>query len=139
MPEVTEISRSNNPFPVTGVSRDNYGAPYYDRLPATLLDMLAEQVDNRPNGEAVVELGGDRLTYRQLWERASRVAGGLHADGLSPGDRVAIGQPVMTLEAMKMEHVHVAGIAGTVSAIDVAEGEQVTTGRIVVEIDASAA
>ena len=48
---------------------------------------------------------------------------------VKPGDRVAAGQPVMTLEAMKMEHVHVAGIAGTVSAIDVAEGEQVTTGE----------
>jgi geranyl-CoA carboxylase alpha subunit len=53
------------------------------------------------------------------------------------GDRVAAGQPVMTLEAMKMEHVHTAGIAGTISAIDVAEGEQVTTGKIVVEIEAT--
>jgi len=52
------------------------------------------------------------------------------------GEKVAAGQPVMTLEAMKMEHVHTAGIAGTISAIDVAEGEQVTTGRIVVEIEA---
>src|SRR4029079_9748145 len=51
-----------------------------------------------------------------------------------PGEQVTAGQPVMTLEAMKMEHVHTAGIAGTVSAIDVTEGEQVTTGRIVVEI-----
>ncbi len=42
----------------------------------------------------------------------------------------------MTLEAMKMEHVHIAGVAGTVAAIDVAEGEQVTTGKIVVEIEA---
>jgi len=31
--------------------------------------------------------------------------------------------------------VHTAGVAGTVSAIDVVEGEQVTTGRIVVEIE----
>jgi geranyl-CoA carboxylase alpha subunit len=38
---------------------------------------------------------------------------------------------------MKMEHVHTAGVAGTVSAIDVAEGEQVTTGKIVVEIAAA--
>ncbi|WP_426531253.1 acetyl/propionyl/methylcrotonyl-CoA carboxylase subunit alpha [Bradyrhizobium sp. McL0615] len=53
------------------------------------------------------------------------------------GEQVAAGQPVMTLEAMKMEHVHTAGVAGTVSAIDVAEGEQVTTGRIVVEIAAA--
>nr|WP_199805609.1 acetyl-CoA carboxylase biotin carboxylase subunit [Bradyrhizobium lablabi] len=56
---------------------------------------------------------------------------------VQPGDQVAAGQPVMTLEAMKMEHVHTAGVAGTVSAIDVAEGEQVTTGRIVVEIAAA--
>jgi geranyl-CoA carboxylase alpha subunit len=54
------------------------------------------------------------------------------------GDRVAAGQPVMTLEAMKMEHVHTAGIAGTIAAIVVAEGEQVTTGKIVVEIEADA-
>jgi len=54
------------------------------------------------------------------------------------GERVAAGQPVMTLEAMKMEHVHAAPIAGIVSAIDVAEGEQVTTGKIVVEIEAGA-
>ncbi|WP_024515973.1 acetyl-CoA carboxylase biotin carboxylase subunit [Bradyrhizobium sp. Tv2a-2] len=56
---------------------------------------------------------------------------------VKPGERVAAGQPVMTLEAMKMEHVHTAGIAGTVSAIDVVEGEQVTTGKIVVEIEAA--
>ena len=55
-----------------------------------------------------------------------------------PGERVSAGQPVMTLEAMKMEHVHTAPISGTISAIDVAEGEQVTTGRIVVEIEADA-
>ncbi len=56
---------------------------------------------------------------------------------VKPGEKVAAGQPVMTLEAMKMEHVHTAGIAGTISAIDVAEGEQVTTGKIVVEIEAA--
>ena len=54
---------------------------------------------------------------------------------VKPGEKVAVGQPVMTLEAMKMEHVHTAGIAGTISAIDVVEGEQVTTGKIVVEIE----
>jgi geranyl-CoA carboxylase alpha subunit len=55
---------------------------------------------------------------------------------VKPGDRVTAGQPVLTLEAMKMEHVHKAGIDGVVAAIDVAEGEQVTTGRIVAEIGA---
>jgi geranyl-CoA carboxylase alpha subunit len=51
------------------------------------------------------------------------------------GERVDAGQPVITLEAMKMEHVHAAGISGNVTAIDVAEGEQVTSGRIVLEIE----
>jgi geranyl-CoA carboxylase alpha subunit len=53
------------------------------------------------------------------------------------GERVEAGQPVMTLEAMKMEHVHTAPVSGTISAIDVAEGEQVTTGKIVAEIEAN--
>jgi geranyl-CoA carboxylase alpha subunit len=52
------------------------------------------------------------------------------------GEHVEAGQPVMTLEAMKMEHVHTAPVSGTVSAIDVTEGEQVTTGKIVAEIEA---
>ena len=57
---------------------------------------------------------------------------------VKPGERVTAGQPVMTLEAMKMQHVHAAGIAGTVAAIAVVEGEQVTTGMIVIEIEAVA-
>jgi geranyl-CoA carboxylase alpha subunit len=57
---------------------------------------------------------------------------------VKPGERVAAGQPVMTLEAMKMEHVHTAPISGTISAIDVVEGEQLTAGKIVVEIEAEA-
>jgi acyl-CoA synthetase (AMP-forming)/AMP-acid ligase II len=93
MTEVTEISRSNNPFPSTGVSRDADGIPHYDELPPTLLDMLAEQVGSRPDSEAVVELGAGRLTYRQLWDRAARVAGGLREGGLKPGDRVALRYP----------------------------------------------
>jgi acyl-CoA synthetase (AMP-forming)/AMP-acid ligase II len=93
MSAMIEIPSDRNPFPTTGVSRDPNGIPHYDRLPATLLDMLAEQVDNCPNSEAVIELGADRLTYRQLWDRASRVAGGLRADGLGPGDRVAVRYP----------------------------------------------
>jgi acyl-CoA synthetase (AMP-forming)/AMP-acid ligase II len=93
---VTRIPRSRNPFPQTGVSCDPGGVPHYDRLPATLLGMLAEQVDARPDSEAVVELaelGAERLTYSQLWQRAARVAGGLRSSGLRRGDRVAVRYP----------------------------------------------
>lgn len=93
MPPVIEISRSDNPFATTGVARGADGIPRYQELPATLLDMLAERVDRRPGDEALVELGADRLTYRQLWDRAARVAGGLRAAGLQPGGRVALRYP----------------------------------------------
>ena len=50
MPAVIEIPRDHNPFPMTGVSRDANGIPRYTDLPATLLDMLAEQVDREAGG-----------------------------------------------------------------------------------------
>ena len=81
--------------------------------------------------EAAASNGGDGKVRAAMNGRVVAVL-------VKPGERVAAGQPVMTLEAMKMEHVHVAAIAGVVAAIDVVEGEQVTTGKIVVEIEADA-
>ena len=52
------------------------------------------------------------------------------------GQRVAAGQPMVTLEAMKMEHIHAAPLAGTVKAVHAAVGDQVPSGRVVVEIEA---
>jgi acyl-CoA synthetase (AMP-forming)/AMP-acid ligase II len=46
-------------------------------------------VDANPDGEALVEVGGRRLTYRQLWDGSARVAGGLVEAGVRRGDRVA--------------------------------------------------
>jgi geranyl-CoA carboxylase alpha subunit len=56
---------------------------------------------------------------------------------VKPGDRVEAGQPIMTLEAMKMEHVHTAPLSGIIAAVDVVEAEQVTTGKIVATIEAA--
>ena len=52
------------------------------------------------------------------------------------GAHVSVGDPVITIEAMKMEHVHAAPIAGIVKAIHVAVGDQAPAGRIVAEIEA---
>jgi len=51
---------------------------------------LRATVDREPNNEAVVELGGERINFGTLWDRASRVAGGLKNLGIERGDRVAI-------------------------------------------------
>ena len=55
------------------------------------------------------------------------------------GQRVEAGQPVVTLEAMKMEHIHAAPLAGTVKAVHVSVGDQVPASRIVAEIEGDAA
>lgn len=94
---ITPIPRTQAyPFPLDGVSRGPDGVARYDGLPSSLLAMLKAQVAARPDAEALVELGGRRLTYRQLWDAAVRVAGGLHAAGLKPGDRVAVRYPAGT-------------------------------------------
>ncbi|MBC7730012.1 MAG: ATP-grasp domain-containing protein, partial [Microbacteriaceae bacterium] len=51
------------------------------------------------------------------------------------GDTVSAGQPLLTLEAMKMEHVHGAPCAGRVVALHVGLGEQVAAHRVLVEVE----
>ncbi|MFE5285291.1 class I adenylate-forming enzyme family protein [Nocardia sp. NPDC056611] len=92
-PAIVRIPRSHNPFERSAVETDERGIAHYADLPATLVEMLRAHVDARPEAEAVVEVGGERLTYGQLWDRAARVAGGLRAAGVRPGDRVAIRYP----------------------------------------------
>jgi geranyl-CoA carboxylase alpha subunit len=59
------------------------------------------------------------------------------AIAVAVGDQVQAQQPLVTLEAMKMEHVHAAPVAGKVLALHVIEGEQVQAHRVVVEIEAA--
>lgn len=87
---VIEIGRDRNPLGVSGIVRDDDGAPRYTGLPATLVDVVGDRALSAPQDEAVVELGGRRLTYAQLWDEACRVAGGLRAQGVTKGDRVAL-------------------------------------------------
>ena len=54
------------------------------------------------------------------------------------GEKVAKGQPLAVLEAMKMEHTLSAPAAATVEAVAVAVGDQVADGTIVVRFAASA-
>jgi 3-methylcrotonyl-CoA carboxylase alpha subunit len=51
------------------------------------------------------------------------------------GDRVSKGQPLLVLEAMKMEHTLTAPTDGTVKSVRYAVGEQVTEGAELVEFE----
>src|SRR4051812_30456886 len=78
------------PFDYTGITRDSGGTLRYSGLPNSLVEMLRASVDTAPDSEAIVELGGERVSYRELWDRSARVAGGLKHQGIKRGDRVAI-------------------------------------------------
>ncbi len=86
---VTPLPRGADPFDASGIARDDRGMAHYTGLPSSLVTMLRSSVERNPGGEALVEVGGERLTYRQLWDRSARVAGGLVAAGVGRGDRVA--------------------------------------------------
>jgi acyl-CoA synthetase (AMP-forming)/AMP-acid ligase II len=85
--------RGRNPFDMTGVERGSDGIAFYRDRPVSLVHLLRASVDRDASAPAVVELGGASLTYRELWEGAERVAGGLSAAGIERGDRVAIRLP----------------------------------------------
>jgi long-chain acyl-CoA synthetase len=83
------------PWDTGGIDRGADGVLHYTGIPANLVQMLRRAVDTAPDAEALVEYGSPdgRVTYTQLWDRATRVAGGLRAAGVSRGDRVALRLP----------------------------------------------
>jgi long-chain acyl-CoA synthetase len=78
------------PFDQSRITRHPDGIARYDDLASSLVEMLRLTVGRYGANEAVVEAGGERISYRQLWDRSARVAGGLHDLGVKAGDRVAI-------------------------------------------------
>ncbi|MEU4345097.1 long-chain fatty acid--CoA ligase [Nocardia sp. NPDC023852] len=75
------------------LARGADGVLRYGNLTPALTELLDLQVHAFSTREAVVEVGGPRLTYRELWHSASRIAGGLQEHGIGYGDRVAIHMP----------------------------------------------
>ncbi|MBK6509838.1 MAG: acetyl-CoA carboxylase biotin carboxyl carrier protein subunit [Haliea sp.] len=53
---------------------------------------------------------------------------------VAAGDRVERGAPLVTLEAMKMQHVITATAAGTVASVAAMVGKQVNAGEMLLEI-----
>ncbi|HEY0149515.1 MAG TPA: acetyl/propionyl/methylcrotonyl-CoA carboxylase subunit alpha [Allosphingosinicella sp.] len=100
-------------------------------------------------GETVLVFSAGQAFAFTLPGAAGGGAGGAAGDGslLSPmpgrvisvdvtqGQRVAKGQKLVTLEAMKMEHSMLAPFDGLVAELAVAEGAQVTEGTMLVKVE----
>jgi biotin carboxyl carrier protein len=65
----------------------------------------------------------------------SPMAGAILTVLVKPGDSVKQGQPLVVLEAMKMENQITAPVAGTVKSVDVKEGESVGEGHVLVVLE----
>ncbi|MFJ6917858.1 acetyl/propionyl/methylcrotonyl-CoA carboxylase subunit alpha [Streptomyces sp. NPDC101133] len=59
------------------------------------------------------------------------------AEGLTEGTPVRAGQPLLWLEAMKMEHKITAPVTGTLAALNAVPGQQVTVGSLLAVVQAT--
>lgn len=103
----------------------------------------------RADGELLLQYRGNAWRIQDRTHVTRSVQGDTAGDGrvrasmngrvvavhVAVGDEVKAGQPVMTLDAMKMEHVHAAPLAGRVKALNAAMGDQVAAYRIIAEIE----
>jgi len=68
-------------------------------------------------------------------EVQSEITGRVWKVEAQPGDRVAVDQPIVILESMKMEIPISAPAAGTVAEVRVVEQELVEEGQVVAVLD----
>jgi acetyl/propionyl-CoA carboxylase alpha subunit len=95
----------------------------------------------------VVFAGGNAYTFTDQKETVQRAGPATDASISSPmpgrivavrvkaGEKVAKGQPLVIVEAMKIEHTLSAPVAGTVTAISAVEGHHVSEGVVLARID----
>jgi len=96
------------------------------------LESAAAFEDNTLNSAARAAAAGDGKLLAPMDGRIVAVRA-------KAGEAVVKGQVLIVLEAMKMQHQIKANIAGTVEAVAVAEGEQVSGRKLLVQIKPPAA
>ena len=111
--------------------------------------LLESAVFVRADGELLLQYRGNAYRIQDQTHVTQALQGDIGGDGrvrasmngrvvavhVAVGDEVKAGEPVITLEAMKMEHVHAAPITGRVKSLNAAMGDQVAAYRVVAEIE----
>ena len=72
---VQPAARGRNPFDTAGVERTADGIARYRARPDSLVHMLRASAERNPDATAIAEVGGEHLTYAELWDRAAASAG----------------------------------------------------------------
>lgn len=129
--EIVELLEHDVRFTVDGLMAKASFQREGARLLLSLSGVSFDVVDTTRAAAVRQEAAGDGKLRASMNGRVVAVL-------VTVGQQVAVGQPVLTLEAMKMEHVHAATTAGTVKAMNVTVGDQVPSGRLVAEIEPDA-
>jgi len=110
-----------------------------DRGPAGFVTMGGERfrVEVLPGGAAAGE-GGALLRFGRVTV-ASPMPGRVVAVRVAAGQRVAKGDLLFTLEAMKMQNEFVAPLAGRIASLSAAPGRVAAAGEVLAEIEPDAA
>jgi biotin carboxyl carrier protein len=97
-------------------------------------DMMKVQVD--PAGDVVLDHGTtERRGELDLGTLRSPITGVAIEILVSEGDTVEEGQPVMIVEAMKMENTLTAPVTGKVTAVEPEQGDRVHSDDVLLRID----
>jgi len=110
-------TRAENPLVVTQCEHDLY---------------ISDQGETYAIEKVVYDDGGKTAAVGQV---LSPMPGNVFSLFVNNGDEVAVGDQLAIVEAMKMEHVLMAEISGTVVGIEVTVGDQVREGQLILTIE----
>lgn len=85
--------------------------------------------------ELIASLGMDKPKIKKLRELKAPMPGRIVSLAIKIGQTLAVGDPILSLEAMKMENVLKAEGIGTVKSIFVIEQQVVEKGMVLIEFD----
>ena len=85
--------------------------------------------------EIIASLGFDKPKIRKLKELAAPMPGRVTSIHIELGQAIQPGDPILSLEAMKMENVLKAEGIGVVSAINIQQGDVVEKGSVLVSFE----
>jgi biotin carboxyl carrier protein len=88
-----------------------------------------------PLDELIASLGLDKPKVRKLKQLKAPMPGRVVSVAVAAGDEVNPGDPLLTLEAMKMENVLKAEGTGVVKKISVASNDVVDKGALLIEFE----
>jgi len=107
-----------------------------DGMPEEVQIETLDTIETVPgNGPAPVRPGGKARRATRPGDVTTSMPGTVIDVLVQPGDSVEAGQPVLVLEAMKMESEVHAPVAGTVTAVNVARGAAANPDDALIEID----